>query len=189
MEAHRHAWDKAAALMMLDADREHFASTAFLERILGREKHVIADIGCGPGFFASRLERFASMLYCIDDSKHMLSAARKLVHGSNVRFLKDDSSDISLPDSSVDVVFMANSFHDMDRARTGAEVLRILKPEGRIIIIDWKKGARTNAKAHHGPPNSLRMSESEYLAWLPGFRVVMRFRPGAGHFGMVLAKA
>lgn len=188
MEAHHHSWDKSAAQRLLNG-REKFENTAFLKDIFGPEKQVIADIGCGPGFYAKKLKPFASRLYCIDSSKAMISAARKTVHGKNVRFLKEDASRISLPDSSADAVFMANSFHDMDRKGAAAgEVIRILKPGGRIIIVDWRKGAGMRDKQHSGPPDNLRMSEEEYLAWFPGFSIKKRFKPGHWHFGLVISR-
>ena len=118
----------------------------------------------------------------------MISVARKRVHGRAVRFLEEDSSSISLPDSSADTVFMANSFHDMDRDRAAKEITRILRPKGRIVIVDWRKGASVHGKQHAGPPDSLRMSEEEYLAWFPGFRITKRFNPGHSHFGLVISR-
>lgn len=93
-----------------------------------------------------------------------------------------------MPDSSADAVFMANSFHDMDREKTAREVTRILKPKGRIIIVDWRKGSGKRGKQHSGPPDSLRMSEDEYLAWFPGFNVKRRFEHGHDHFGLILSR-
>ncbi len=188
MEDHHRVWDKDAARRMLGMDRERSEDTAFLKDIIGPRKLAIVDLGCGPGFYAAKLKPFASMLYCIDSSKAMLSVARKTVRGKAVRFLEEDSSRISLPDSSVDVVFMANSFHDMDRDKTSAEVARILRPEGKIVVVDWKKDAGQGGEGHHGPPNSLRMSEADYLRWFPKFKIARKFKVGKGHFGIVLTK-
>ena len=188
MEMHHHVWDTAAALRLLDKRREQSENAAFLKSVLGSGKRIIADLGCGSGFYAEKLRPFASKLYCIDSSKAMLSVARRTVHGKNVVFLKEDSSKTSLPDSSVDMVFMANSFHDMDRSNTSAEVIRMLKPRGEIIVVDWKKGAAQGRKKRQGPPDNLRMSEAEYLRWFPGFRTTLKFKAGTDHFGILLAR-
>lgn len=187
MKAHHHLWDKSAAYRLLNG-REKSENTEFLKDIFGRKKQVIVDLGCGPGFYAEKLQPFASKLYCIDSSRAMISVARKMVHGKNVKFLEEDSSSISMPDFSAEAVFMANSFHDMDREKTAREVTRILKPEGRIIILDWRKGSGKRGKQHSGPPDSLRMSEDEYLAWFPGFKVMKRFEHGHDHFGLIISR-
>ncbi len=187
MEAHHHLWDESAAYRLLNG-REKSENTEFFKGIFGRKKQVIVDLGCGPGFYAEKLQPFASRLYCIDSSRAMISVARKTVHGKNVKFLEEDSSSISMPDSSAEVVFMANSFHDMDREKTAREVIRILKPEGCIIIVDWRKGPGKRGKRHGGPPESLRMSEDEYLAWFPGFKVKRRFEHGHDHFGLIISR-
>ena len=188
MGMHSHVWNEDAAKRLLQKGREQSEDASFLDRTIGPKKQVIADLGCGPGFYASKLKKFASVLYCIDSSKAMISVARKRIHGKTVKFLEEDSSRTSLPDASIDIVFMANSFHDMEREKTAAEIKRILKPEGKVIVVDWKKGARLGSEEHRGPPESLRMSESEYLEWFPGFKIKDRFEAGADHFGMVLAR-
>jgi ubiquinone/menaquinone biosynthesis C-methylase UbiE len=188
MEANHHIWDKDAALRMLNNESERSENTDFLKGIMGPKKQVIVDLGCGPGFYAMKLKQFASMLYCLDSSKAMLSLARKRVHGKTVTFLEESASDISLQDSSVDIVFMANSFHDMERDKASREITRILRPGGKIIIVDWKKGSGQNGEGRHGPPDSLRMSKANYLEWFPGFKVVKRFDAGKDHFGIVLRR-
>ena len=185
---HSHIWDEAAAKRLLHEGREQSEDASFLDRTIGPKKQVIVDLGCGPGFYASKLKKFASVLYCIDSSKAMISVARKRIRSKTVRFLEEDTSRISLPNASVDIVFMANSFHDMDREKAAGEIKRILKPEGKIIVVDWKKGEGLDGNGHRGPPESLRMSESEYLEWFSGFKIKDRFKPGADHFGMVLAR-
>ena len=188
MEGHRHIWDEVAAQRLLSEDRERTENATFLKGILGPKKLAIADLGCGSGFYAAKLKPFASTLYCIDSSKAMLSVARRVVHGKAVRFLEEESSRLSLPDSSMDVVFMANSFHDMDRDKTSAEVSRILKPKGRIVVVDWKKNTEHGGEGHRGPPVSLRMSETDYLRWFPKFKITRRFKVGKNHFGIVLMR-
>jgi ubiquinone/menaquinone biosynthesis C-methylase UbiE len=189
MGSGHHIWDKAAAIRLLNDDRERSENAEFLKDVLRPTKQVIVDLGCGSGYYATKLKPFASMLYCIDSSEEMLSVARERVHGKNITFLKEDSSGISLSSYSVDIVFMANSFHDMeDKFGASAEIARILKPNGIIIVIDWKKGSKQNAKEHRGPPDSIRMSEAEYLRWFSKFKIKARFEAGTDHFGLVLKK-
>ncbi|TRM72978.1 class I SAM-dependent methyltransferase, partial [Sulfolobus sp. A20-N-F8] len=85
---------------------------------------------------------------------------------------------------SVDYILFANSFHDMEnKEEIINEVNRILKDDGRVIIIDWKK-----ENTNFGPPVSIRMSEKEYLYWFKGFKIVKRFNPTPYHYGLVLER-
>ncbi len=179
-------WGEDAAKRLLSKDREMFEDASVLESIFDDSKRIMADLGCGPGFYAKKLKEFASVLYCIDSSKAMLAVARKNLNGKNVRFIEADSSDIPLSDSSVDVLFMANSFHDMDKKPTSKEVMRILKPDGMIVIIDWEKSG--DGKEERGPPAYLRMSKEDYLKFFPGFGIKKEFTPGRDHFGIVLVR-
>jgi ubiquinone/menaquinone biosynthesis C-methylase UbiE len=188
MGNHLHVWDEVAAQRLLSNDRKRSENAAFLNYIIGPNKLVIVDLGCGSGFYAAKLKPFASILYCIDSSKAMLSVARNRIHGKTVRFLEEDSSRTSLPALSVDVVFLANSFHDMDRHKTSAEVNRILKFEGRIIVVDWKKGIEQSGERRCGPPDKIRMSETDYLRWFTEFKITKRFEVGKNHFGIVLMR-
>jgi len=108
-----------------------------------------------------------------------------LKNGNNVFHIVSDAAKTPMPSSSVDVVFMANSFHDMnDKNAVYGEILRMLKPSGRVIVIDWKK-----EQSLLGPPLSIRMSEEDYLKQFKEFRLATRFQPSPSHYGMALQRA
>ncbi len=180
-------WDHDAAVMLLSSERELEENSSFLDEIFkNMEAKVIVDLGCGSGFYAKKLRQFASVLYCIDSSEEMISVARKGVKDDKLIFLCEDSAKTSLPDSSVDVVFMGNSFHDMDKGKTSAEVARILRSDGSVVVVDWKKEGENMSM--RGPPGSMRMTENDYLKWFSGFQVTKRFNVGNQHFGIVMVR-
>jgi ubiquinone/menaquinone biosynthesis C-methylase UbiE len=157
----------------------------YLPRIL-KGGEVIVDLGCGKGFYCMHLHKYASRLYCIDIDKKAVKKADKLLkNGNNVFPIVSDAAKTPMPSSSVDVVFMANSFHDMnDKNAVYGEILRMLKPSGRVIVIDWKK-----EQSLLGPPLSIRMSEEDYLKQFKEFRLATRFQPSPSHYGMALQRA
>ncbi len=102
---------------------------------------AIVDLGCGKGFYCMHLHKYSLRLYCVDIDKQAVKKAEKfLKRRDNVFFIVSDATKTPLPLLSVDVVFMANSFHDMsDKKAVYREILRMLKPNGRVVVIDWKK--------------------------------------------------
>ena len=72
----------------------------------------------------------------------------------------DESSKIPLGDQSVDVCLIATALHDLaeEKAAAGAlkEIARLLKPGGRLVIVEFKK-----MEGPPGPPLDIRFSPEE----------------------------
>lgn len=69
------------------------------------------------------------------------SNARK--NGVTVELVRSDGTDIKLADESVDVVFLHHVFHEIEyKPRVLREFLRIIKPSGRLTIIERTRGGR-----------------------------------------------
>jgi ubiquinone/menaquinone biosynthesis C-methylase UbiE len=103
-----------------------------------RPEMVVADIGSGTGFVAAGLAPLVKEVYVVDGSAEMLEVARKnLSDHTNVQYLYSDGQAINLPDESVDAVF-ANMYlhHCPDPLAAIHEMVRILKPGGRLTITD-----------------------------------------------------
>ena len=150
----------------------------YINDLFDRKDNMIVDYGCGTGFYCKYLQRFASKLYCVDIDKEALEEVKKNIQ--NVITLTDVSS---IPDNSVDVVFFANSFHDMEKEEAVQNVKRILKEDGKVIIIDWKK-----EQTMFGPPLSIRMSEEDYLKAFSGFKLDRKFDSEQHHYGLILER-
>jgi ubiquinone/menaquinone biosynthesis C-methylase UbiE len=151
---------------------------AYLNGLFSRTDNVIVDYGCGTGFYCKYLRKFTSKLYCVDINSKALEELKKSIQ--NVITLTDVSS---ILDNSVDVVFFANSFHDMEKEEAVRNVKRVLKENGIVIIIDWKK-----ERTMFGPPPSIRMSEDDYLIAFSGFKLDRKFDSEPHHYGLVLKR-
>ncbi|WP_369609398.1 class I SAM-dependent methyltransferase [Sulfurisphaera javensis] len=153
----------------------------FLRNILTKGE-VIAELGCGTGFYCQFLKEFAAKLYCVDAFCPALEEAKK--KAPSAIFLCEDASKTSIPSESVDVVLFANSFHDMkNKDLVVKEVKRILKKGGRVIIIDWDK-----RNTRIGPPSWIRMSEEEYIEYFKDFKLIDKFKPSEYQYGLVFIK-
>ncbi|QGA69239.1 class I SAM-dependent methyltransferase [Sulfolobus sp. E11-6] len=151
----------------------------FLPEVFEGKKGVIVDYGCGNGFYAKYLLEYATKLYCIDINVIALEEVKK-----KFKSVITLTSPKEIPDNIVDFVLFANSFHDMDDKHDVVnEVKRILKNDGRVIIIDWKK-----ENTGFGPPLSIRMDEKDYMKWFSDFIVEKRFTPTPYHFGLILKR-
>jgi ubiquinone/menaquinone biosynthesis C-methylase UbiE len=101
----------------------------------------VLDVGCGTGAFEERLlaDEAPPTIVGIDLSARMLRRARtKLADAPQVTFQQADVHDLPFADARFDVVVSASTFHyfdDPDRAL--AEMARVLRPGGRLVILDW----------------------------------------------------
>lgn len=103
----------------------------------------VLDVGCGTGEFEQRLlrESSAQRVVGVDLSENMLAIAQQKFHAHpNVQF--QHASVLALPfsEQTFDVVVSANAFHYFDQPLAAlAEVKRVLKPQGQLIVLDWSR--------------------------------------------------
>lgn len=98
-----------------------------------------ADLGCGSGIFTRVLAPHAENVVALDSSPAMVAAARRALEGlQNVEFRDASCLDTGLADSSQDTVLMANLLQIVPRRADAArEAARILRPDGRMIVLAW----------------------------------------------------
>jgi arsenite methyltransferase len=126
-------WDSIRAGYFTEAVRDAAIAKAYL-----RPEMSVADVGSGTGFIAAGLAPLVRKVYVLDGSAAMLDVARKnLAAFTNVEFLPGEAQSLPLPDASVDAAF-ANMYlhHCPDPLAAIREMVRILKPGGRLVITD-----------------------------------------------------
>ena len=101
---------------------------------------VIADLGAGDGSFSLLLAQNAEKVIAVDSSAKMIEFAREQAHRchvKNVDYRLGDMEELPIGDASVDIVFFSQSLHHaLHPDRAVCEAARILKPGGRIAILD-----------------------------------------------------
>jgi ubiquinone/menaquinone biosynthesis C-methylase UbiE len=94
----------------------------------------VVEFGCGTGFFTPALARNATSVLATDLSPGMLAHAEKRIRASHVTFQLEDCQRCSLDDESFDTAFLGLVLQFVDHERTIAEMRRVLKPGGRLLI-------------------------------------------------------
>ncbi len=104
------------------------------EHSLGRA----VELGCGTGYFTKVLAKAADTVAATDLCDGMLARAKEHLHGAgNIIFKKEDCMKTSFPDDTFDTVLIALILnHIPDPAAALGEAWRILKPGGRIIVVN-----------------------------------------------------
>jgi len=104
------------------------------------EPQVIADLGAGEGTLSQMLAQRARHVIAVDSSPRMVEFGAQLArdHGvSNLEYRLGDLESPPIDDESVNLVLFSQALHHAQRpARAVAEASRILKPGGRIVILD-----------------------------------------------------
>jgi ubiquinone/menaquinone biosynthesis C-methylase UbiE len=142
-------YDTIIALATAGRERRLRETTVNLARLLPGER--VLEIGCGTGSLCLAARARVGPLgeVCgIDPAPEMIEAARKKGSraGLDKMFQVGRIESIPFPDGYFDVVlcsFMVFVINDDTRRRGFSEVLRVLKPGGRVLVLDFSPPADT----------------------------------------------
>jgi ubiquinone/menaquinone biosynthesis C-methylase UbiE len=142
---------------------------------------VVGDLGCGTGHIAATLAPSVGRVIAIDESGPMLAAARaRLANAPNVELREGHIESLPLEDGVLDVAILFLVAHFItDPARAMQEIRRVLKPGGRLLIVDLMPHDREEYVAQLGHVWQ-GFAEDQISGWLDaaGFSNV-RYRPMA----------
>lgn len=131
-----------------------FGRRFFLPALLALldENAVVADLGCGTGQVAEVLAPFVGQVIGIDASHSMLKAAkRRLGTFTNVELRAGTLEALPVNDGGVDAAMMFLVLHHVaDPARAIAEAARVLRPGGRLVIVDMLPHDRDEYRTQMG---------------------------------------
>jgi SAM-dependent methyltransferase len=102
---------------------------------------VLLDLGCGSGFWLPGYARDAREVIGVEPDDRLLPLAR--ARDSRVRVLRGSAEHLPLEDASVDVVHARFAYFFPPGCDAGlAEVLRVLRPGGALVVVDndWCAG-------------------------------------------------
>ena len=140
----------------------------------------VADLGAGEGYFVSHLSVAvgeSGTVYAVDGEEEIVGAltARFPPDASNVKAILGRFDDPMLPDHSVDLVLIVNTYHHIeDRAVYFRQLKQDLRPAGRVAVIEPNEdlGGLLGLTLDEGHKSSAPVVEAEMRE--AGFRVVAR---------------
>ena len=166
----------------------HGTTADEVERLAGwlevRPGTSLADVGAGDGTFAVALARRvgpSGHVYATELDGERLAGIRQAATEarlSNITVIAGAVSSTNLPDACCDALFSRGVYHHLtDPAAINADILRALRPGGRLVVIDFEPGGIMNwigrpetAERHggHGTPRETVMKE----VTLAGFQLM-----------------
>ena len=116
------------------------------------ESWVVADLGCGTGAVTQSIAPFVEKAIAVDESNAMLTAARKRLHGlENVDVRNGRLESLPLADAEVDVALLFLVLHYVaEPQRVIDEAVRVLKPHGRLLVLDMMPHDRQDLRQTMG---------------------------------------
>jgi SAM-dependent methyltransferase len=102
----------------------------------------VADLGCGEGYLTIETARWAKSVVAVDRSEAVLQRALELAgrrRVSNITWKKGDLAKLPLKDATVDVALLSQALHHAQHPDDAvAEAVRILRPGGRLLVLDLR---------------------------------------------------
>jgi ArsR family transcriptional regulator len=113
---------------------------------------TVGDLGCGTGQVSELLAPHVAKVLAVDGSNDMVQAARKRLKGMHqVEVRRGDMEALPIDDAQLDVAMVALVLHHVpDPARALAEVNRVLRGGGRVLVVDMLPHDRVEYQQHMG---------------------------------------
>lgn len=128
-----------------------------------RSGMTFVDVGCGDGFFtvlAAKKVGEEGKVFAVDVDS---SAIQRLKNKADAEGLKNITAKVGSGEETVfcnkcaDVIFYSMVLHDFaDASKVLKNARRMVKSDGRLIDLDWKK-----QEMHFGPPVEIRFNEEQ----------------------------
>ncbi len=125
-------WDRLRDELF--GDRFHLAALAAFTD----PSWVVGDLGCGTGQVSAAIAPFVTRVVAVDSSAAMLQAAKKRLQGrDNIDLRRGELESLPIDDARLDAATLMLVLHHLpEPAGALAEVARVLKPGGQVVLVD-----------------------------------------------------
>jgi ubiquinone/menaquinone biosynthesis C-methylase UbiE/DNA-binding transcriptional ArsR family regulator len=150
---------------------DQFGDAFYLWAVLGLidPALIVGDLGCGTGQLAGTIAPYVRRVIAVDGSADMLEAARRrLGDRSNVDLRQGDLEALPLEAGELDAAMLSLVLHySPDPARALVEVARVVRPGGRVLVVDMLPHEREEYQQQMGHV-WLGFSEKQMSRFLAG---------------------
>ncbi len=128
---------------------------------------IVGDLGTGTGQMAEMLAPFVARVITIDDSETMLEAAQgRLSHLANVEIRRSSLEVLPLAAAELDAALAVLVLHHLaEPPRALLEIARVLRPGGRLLVVDMLQHDREEYRREMGHV-WLGFDEAQLTTWL-----------------------
>jgi ubiquinone/menaquinone biosynthesis C-methylase UbiE len=150
-------------------------------------------LGCGTGYFTLPASQIIKngLIYAIDIQTEMLETLHKKLKKrstNNIHLVRSELHKLPIKCESLDIALLINALHELqDKQSILEEICRILKDNGKILVVDWKKEA---TQEKFGPPLQERISmiQAQRILENKYFKLIRKFSAGPHHYGLLFDK-
>jgi ubiquinone/menaquinone biosynthesis C-methylase UbiE len=156
-----------------------------------RENSVIADLGAGTGFYSLAAAKVATQgkVYAVELEKDFLDTIKHKAQDArlnNIHVIWGNVEKIGgtkIGDGVADAVIASNILYIVeDKEKFVQEIKRILRPGGKVLLVDWSESSIMKADAVVTKDKAKGMFEKA------GIMKEREIDAGAHHYGMILVK-
>ncbi|MEM0141079.1 MAG: class I SAM-dependent methyltransferase [Thermoplasmatales archaeon] len=165
--------------------------TSLIEKFGIKNGMRVVDLGSGIGFYTIPIAKAVGpggQVFALDIDLGSLQSIKDRTREdgiSNVSVMRCNIEMLPFKDKKIDVVFLANVFHDVDdRNALLMDINRVLKRPGLVIDFDW-----ADIMTDYGPPLYLRINENVARKTFEeaGFRTIRSMHIQDHHYALIFA--
>jgi ubiquinone/menaquinone biosynthesis C-methylase UbiE len=109
---------------------------------------TVADLGSGTGFYTDDVAPYAERVYAIDVQEAMGKYYREKGLPEAVETVTAAIADLPFEEGAIDAAFSTMTYHEFAARDALAELARVLRPGGRVGVVDWT----AEGTGEEGPP-------------------------------------
>jgi ubiquinone/menaquinone biosynthesis C-methylase UbiE len=167
-----------------------------LESLGLHEGQVVADLGAGSGFYslaAAQMVSGGGKVYAVDVQAELLARLKNSAHQAHLNNIEVVHGDLEvlggtkIREMTVDVAIVSNVLFQIEKKEDFLkEVRRILKPDGRTLLVDW-----SDSFGGLGPQAEQVFAEAKAreLFTKQGFKEITKIDAGDHHYGLIFRKS
>lgn len=161
-----------------ESNRMNFSNKEYLSyavsKIVPKKTDRVLEIAAGTCACGRALAPYVAKVTCLDMTPAMLSVGKEAAekeHIDNIDFVIGDAAELPFPDRNFDIVLSRLAFHHFpDINQPFAEMVRVLKPDGKLVLIDMEAAEEPLRETEDGiekmrdPSHVRNLSREEMLS-------------------------